>query len=178
MNVINRLVEFDRKPVANDKLRGFVLAYGDSLTLLNLFDPDFYLNGYTVIRNDNVRRYRILDEPNSFISRALKLKRIKPQPNPGVSIESMPEILSSANDAFPLITIHREKISDEVCYIGRLDKMTEKTFTLYEIDPNAEWEGIHRYRIRDITRVDFGGGYEEALALVAKRYGGRKTGFK
>ena len=178
MNVISRLVEFDRKPVTNYKLRGFVLAYSDILTLLNLFDPDFYLNGYTVIRNDDVRRYRILDEPSSFINRALKLKRIRPQPKPMVSIESMPELLSSANEGFPLITIHREKISDEVCYIGRLDKMTEKTFTLYEIDPDAEWEGVHRYRFSDITRVDFGGGYEEALALVAKRYGRKQTEFK
>ena len=38
---------------------------------------------------------------------------------------------------------------------------------LLEINPDASWDAEPReYRLRDITRVDFGGDYEDALHLV------------
>jgi hypothetical protein len=45
--------------------------------------------------------------------------------------------------------------------------MAEKIVTLKKIDPDARWGDTKRYRFRDLTKVDFGGGYEEALMLVA-----------
>jgi hypothetical protein len=162
-----RLVEFDRSPLTSEILVGFVLDASEALTLLQVFDFDFTLSGYTVVRNEDVRRYRYLDEPGSFVARALKLQGIKPMPPQGISLDSLPNVLSSASEQYPLITIHREKISDEVCYIGRLVEIKGKTFTLMEIDTDAEWDDKpHRFRLGDVTKVDFGGRYEQALHLV------------
>ena len=36
------------------------------------------------------------------------------------------------------------------------------------LDPGATWNGEQRCRLRDITKVEFGGAYERALAEVAE----------
>ncbi|MCA1594280.1 MAG: hypothetical protein LC754_16965 [Acidobacteria bacterium] len=163
------LVKLSRKPLDQFSLYGFVLSCSETLTLLHVLDKDtFTLNGYSVIRNEDVSLYAVYDRPDYYFdSRVLKLKGIKPEPKPEISIATLPELLNSINMNFPLIAIHREKISDEECFIGRLSGMTPKTFTLFEIDACGEWDRAHRYRFEDITKVNFGGGYEEALALIA-----------
>lgn len=164
------LVKFSRKPIDESALYGFVLAFSDTLTLLHILQTSTYtLNGYSVIRNEDVSLYAVYDRPNYYFdSRVLKLKGIHPEPQPNISIASLPDLLTSIDKLYPLTTIYREGRKNEGCFIGRLAGMTPKTFTLYEIDDCAEWIGPHRYRFKDITRVDFGGGFEEALALVAR----------
>ena len=74
----NRVVEFDRKPIDRDLLRGFVLEFTNRLTLIGLLDEDrFDLDGYVVFRNSDVRRWRPVRE-DSVLVRALRLKGIKP----------------------------------------------------------------------------------------------------
>jgi len=165
------LVKFSRKPIDDYRLYGFVLACSETLTLLHVLDKDTYtLNGYSVIRNEDVSLYAVYDRPDYYFeSRVLKLKGITPKPQPDIALASISDLLTSIDKLYPLITIHREEINNDVCSIGRLDGLTPKTFTLFEIDSCAEWDGPHRYRFGDITRVDFGGGYEEALALVARQ---------
>ena len=46
--------------------------------------------------------------------------------------------------------------------------MAEEAVALKKIDPDARWGDTKRYRFRDLTKVDFGGGYEQGLALVAE----------
>jgi hypothetical protein len=165
---INQVVDFKRPKIDDEYLRGFILDYSDTLTLLNVLDSDFYLNGFTVIRNSDITHYRTYDNEDYFLNRALRLKSIKARRKPAVDLTDWKTLLLSAQKLFPLLTIHREAISNEVCYIGKLVSVTEKTFTLYEIDPSAEWDRPYRRRLSDLTKVDFGGGYEDALWRVAK----------
>ena len=165
---LNQIVDFRRPKLDEEYLRGFVLDYSDTLTLLNVLDSDFYLNGFTVIRNSDVARYRTYDNKDYFLNRALRLKSIKPKRKPRVDLTNWKTLLLSAQKLFPLITIHREAISNEVCFIGRVASVTDKMFTLYEIDSDAEWDRPYRRKLSDLTKVDFGGGYEDALWRVAK----------
>ena len=164
------LVRFKRKPLDESFLYGFVLACSETLTLLHLLETATYtLNGYSVIRNEDVSLYAVYDRPDYYYdSKVLRLKGIKPQPQPEISLESFPDLLTSIDRLYPLFTIHRELIDNDICFVGRLAGMTPKTFTLYEVDDCAEWLGPRRYKFSDITKLDFGGGYEEALALVAR----------
>ena len=168
---INQIVEFDRGKLDPHSLRGFVLAYSETLTLLNVLTDDYFLNGYTVIRNQDVVSYSAYDSPDYFLNRAVQLKGIKPKRAPKVNISDWPLLLKTANQLFPLITIHREVISADVCHIGTIQSMRVKTFSLFEIDADAEWEREHRYRFADVTKVDFAGGYEDALWRVAEQDG-------
>jgi hypothetical protein len=165
---LNQVVDFKRPRIDDSYLRGFVLDYSDTLTLLNVLDSSFYLDGFTVIRNSDITEYRTYDDKDYFLSRALRLKAIKPKRKPKVDLTNWQTLLLSAQKLFPLITIRREAISNEVCYIGKLVSMTEKTFTLFDIGTQAEWDRPYRRRLADLTKVDFGGGYEDALWQVAK----------
>jgi hypothetical protein len=152
-----RLVEFDRKPLDLNKLVGFVLQFTDELTLLQPVDFDrMELNGYSVIRNKDVQGWRPVG-PETCTGRVLKLKGIGPEPLEGLDLSSWRELLTSAGDLFPLLTLHREKLNPRVCYVGRVSSMTEKVVALKEIDPDARWRETKRYRFRDLTKVDFGG---------------------
>jgi hypothetical protein len=63
---INQIVEFDRGNLDPHSLRGFVLAYSEALTLLNVLTDDYFLNGYSVIRNQDVVSYSPFDSPDYF----------------------------------------------------------------------------------------------------------------
>ena len=162
------MVDFKRPKLDDHDLRGFVLDYSESLTLLNVLDYDFYLNGFTVVRNSDITSYRAYDKDDYFLNMALRLKGIKPRRKPKVDLNDWASLLQTAQKLFPLLTIHREAIANDVCYIGKLVSVTEKTFTLYDIDPDANWDRCYRRKLADLTKVDFGGGYEDALWRVAK----------
>lgn len=162
-----QLVEFDRRPMDRHGLIGFVLGWSDSLTMLHVVsDHLFELNGYSVIRNRDVRRWRELDA-ELFTARALKLKRVRAKAPDGVSIETWEALLKSANRAFPLVTIHQERTHKGACYVGRALAFKPQSFALKNLDPDATWAETKRYRFRDLTMVDFGGRYEDALYRVS-----------
>jgi hypothetical protein len=161
------LVSIDRKPIDPDPLRGFFLEQSERLILINVLNEDVVdLNGYCVIRKSDVRQLKIPRE-DSFVVRALKLKRVTPQIRHGISLGSWPDLLHSASSIFPLITIHREIYDRDVCLIGRPILMGNHSFQLKEIDTKARWSRSRRYKFSDLTKVDFGGGYEDALVRVS-----------
>lgn len=164
------LVRFRRKPLDESWLYGFVLACSETLTLLHLLETaTFTLNGYSVIRNEDVSLFAVYDRPAYYYeSKVLRLKGIRPQPQPEISIGNLSDLLTSIDRLYPLFTIHRELMNDDCCFVGSLAAITAKTFTLDEVDDCGEWIGPRRYRFSDITKIDFGGGYEDALALVAR----------
>ncbi len=76
-------------------------------------------------------------------------------------------MLLSAGRSFPLVTVHREAIDPEVCWIGRILGVERSRVSLLEITPDATWEEKPEcFRLSEITRVNFGGDYETALHLV------------
>ena len=55
-----------------------------------------------------------------------------------------------------------------MCWIGRVQGVNRARVSLLEMSPDASWEdNPEEYRIKEITRVNFGGDYENALHLVA-----------
>lgn len=164
------LVKFDRKPMSKDMLYGFILAGNNEFLLLNFFDDNsFNLNGYTVIRHKDIKRFSVYNSEEYFLSKFIELKKIKPKFLSDFSIKNWKDILISAGRQFPLITIHLEKISDKVCYVGSLAATKKKGFSFNEIDSEATWTETFKYKYKDLTKIDFGGIYENALFLVAEQ---------
>ncbi len=160
------LVEIDRTPEIKDKDRGYVIGANEAFLMLNYLCMDMVLNGYSVFPTEDITAYRVYDDDDGFASKALRARKQSPRTQPRIELTDFPSLFESANRVFPLITIHRERMDDSVCFIGRVEKLTDRTVTLKEIDPAAKWERTRRYRFADITRIDFGGPYESALWLV------------
>ena len=164
---VEKIVEFKRKKIDKHRLRGFVLDYSEELTIINVLTDDYFLNGYTVIRNKDITKHDVYCNPEYFLCRALKLKGMVPDPLPSVDLTNWQTLLTTANSLFSLITIRREKVSPNTCNIGKISRFGKKHFHLYEIDTVALWDQEEKYRFKDLTKVDFGGGYEDALWRVA-----------
>jgi hypothetical protein len=163
------LVEFDRKPVDQHPIRGFALAWNTDLTLVHLIEEHrFHLNGYAVFRNKDVRRWREIT-PGRFLARSAKPLKLSPSMPEGVAITSMKHAAASAGAAFPLITLHRERINRGVCYIGKVLRTSQRTVTVLPIDPQAEWDKAENHRLAEITRLEFGGAYEDLLFRLADK---------
>lgn len=167
-----RIVEIKRRIKDTGTLSGFVVGWSESLLLFHVLDTDsFRLNGYTAVRMEDVSQYRFLPKGKHWIDRATKHYGIEPVPLNGISVATIADLLRTASERYPLITIHPEKKKPDVCYIGAFSSMSERIFTIEDLNCNCEWSGPRRIRFEDVTRVSFGDGYAEALAVTAPKRG-------
>ncbi len=163
------LVRFTRT-FEDGSVNGYILDISSRWFLLALVGDSIRFNGFQCFRLSDVRELQVPHPYAKFNEAALKKRRERLPKKPRVSVENVEELLMSANRLFPLVTIHREKLDSDVCQIGRVVEVKNSHDSLLEINPDANWEAKAKlYRLRDITRVDFGGEYEEALQLVGGR---------
>lgn len=160
-----RLVRLSRR-FEEAQVVGYVIAVGPGLVLLALVNGSIRLDGYECFRLSDVTAVDA-DPYADFVDAALKARGQKLPDAPPVSVASIEELLVSAGQAFPLVTVHLEKTDPDVCWIGKILEVEDGKVALREIGPDAVWEPIPAaYHTSDITRVDFGGDYEGALYLV------------
>jgi len=144
-----------------------VLDIGPQFCLLGLIDDNIKFNGFQCPLISDLRRVKVPDPHQDFVVAALRKRRERIDRKPDIDLSSLPALLRSANALFPLVTIHRERIKPDECVIGKVLEISKNSFLLHTISPDAVWEEKPtRFRLRDVTRVEFGGGYEEALHLV------------
>ena len=173
MNTSSRLLEFmhERKLVRFSRrfeggwVHGYVLDVGPKFALLATLG-EVRFDGFGCFAIADMKGLR-LDPYAAFSEAARKKLRDRKPRRPKVSVASVEELLLSANQAFPLITIHRERIKPESCWIGKVEKVERGKVTLMEIGPDAQWdEESTSYKLSEITCVEFGGEYENALHFV------------
>jgi hypothetical protein len=106
----------------------------------------------------------------AFHQRVLKLRKERlPRWPSGIDLSSWSSIASTAAERFSLVTFHVEHREDKasVCYIGVPRLLGPRSGTFVTIDPDASWDSeLLTVRWSEVVRMDFGGGYEEALSLV------------
>lgn len=146
---------------------GYILDLGPRFFLVAVVNDASHFNGFQCFRLSDVRELQVPAKYAAFTEAALKKRGERMPKKPSVPVRSLRELLLTANDTFPLVTIHRERAAPGVCHIGRVLEVNKGRVTLLEIGPDAAWDAEPiQYRLSEITRVDFGCGYEEALHLV------------
>ena len=158
-------IRFSRR-FESSKIRGYVLDVGPQFFLLALVSDRIWFDGFECFRVNDGKDLRP-DPFAPFAEAALKKRGERRLKKPRVNVANIEDLLLSAGKAFPLVTIHREQVDPDVCWIGRVQGVNRGGVSLLEIGPDAVWEDTpEEYRIREITRVNFGGDYENALHLV------------
>jgi hypothetical protein len=161
------LVRFTRPFDNGGSTVGYILDRGPQFFLLALVGDNLRFNGFNCIRYRDVRGLEVPARYAAFAESALKLRSERIPGRPRVKLSTTSELLATAGRAFPIITIHRENVDPDVCQIGRVVAVDTDKVGLLEINPDARWDSRpHVYRTREITRIDFGGSYEDALTLV------------
>lgn len=153
-------------------VNGYVLDIGPQFFLIALVSDGIRPNGFQCYRLSDIRKLRVPDKYARFHEAVLKKRGMRFPKKPRVDVSSLAELLLTASRAFPLVTIHREKADPRACWIGRVVDVGKGRVTLLEIGPGATWDDrLETYRLSEVTRVDFGGDYENALYLIgASKY--------
>jgi hypothetical protein len=159
------LVRLSRR-FEDSAIRGYALEVGPIFFLFTLVSDRVHFDGFECVRVKDIKGIKP-DPYATFVESALKKRRERRPKKPSVSVGSIEELLLSASRAFPLVTIHTEKDDPDICWIERILGVNRGCVSLLEINPDATWDNRPtEHRLNDITRVNFGGDYEDALYLV------------
>ena len=159
------VVRLDRKPIDNFGLDGFVVSVSEKLLCLHVVDgKTLMLNGYSIVRLSDIRSYQV-DEA-AFIDRALRLLGRVPIAPDGFDLSGWGPLLSSVQLKYSLVSISTEKDAPGCLFIGRLVKTSRRSVVIEAVDVGGRWEGRQKFAYKDITMLDLGDGYVNALAAV------------
>jgi hypothetical protein len=162
---LRRFLRFSRR-FEKSSIRGYVLDIGPRFFLLSLVSDRIWFDGFECFRIADVKGIGP-DPYDAFVESALRQRGERRPKKPRVSVNSIEDLLLSAGRAFPLVTIHREQVDPDACWIGRVLGVEHGRVSLLEINPDATWdENSTEFKLSEITHVNFGGDYENALFLV------------
>ncbi len=161
------LVRITRR-VESGAADGYVVKSSEKWLLLLLVGDGVSYEGFQAFRLQDVAALVVPSPREAFYEAVLRKRGLRRPRTPRLDLSSTRELICSAGKRFPLITIHREKADPDACHIGQVVSASSASASILEVTPDATWdESPNNYRIAQITRVDFGGPYEDALALIA-----------
>jgi len=148
------------------KIRGYVEGIGPQFVMVSLVSDRLWFDGFECFRTTDI--VHMEPDPYSAFAEAALRKRKQKRPRiPRIDLANTESLLLSAAQSFPLVTIHREEIDPEVCWIGRVLSVTRGRVSLLEINPDATWDNEpNEYALKGITCVGFAADYEDALHAV------------
>ncbi len=145
---------------------GFVVDANEEMVLLQLVDDSVRLNGYQILFLEDISDFAHPAPFNDFQKKVLSL-RGEEVVDPEVELDDLAVLLIDISEEFGLVTLHREEIEPDSCEIGRVVRADAVTYELEEIGSDARWfDETFEYDLYDITRIEFGGAYEEALLMA------------
>src|SRR3972149_3088333 len=161
------LVRIYRSNIERGWITGWVDAVG-LFVVVRVLDDGVRQNGFICVRVNDVTDFRLPDPEAGFLERVLTARHVQ-LPDPlHINPDSAGSLISGAKKLFPVVTLHFETFRDTVCYVGEPVAITEDQVQLKEISTNGQWDDdIQWYNLAAVSRVDFGGAYEEALHLSA-----------
>lgn len=167
-------LRIQRAELDPEHVTGAVVAASSKLLALAVLSDGVRPNGFTVVRRADLTQLFAPDPYAPFLTRALKLRGDKLTRWPKLDLTSWQSLMTGAAKRFPLLTVQLEIAHPDGCFIGRPVAMTPRSTTFLTLGPDARWdrEQLEKLAWKDVTRVDFGGEYEQALALVAGADGG------
>lgn len=163
------LVHIRRWIPGADRVEGFVVGLSQDWVLLHRLSDRIAFDGWITVRFQDVQAVTIYPTEDCFEIAAVKARGLWPPTPPAATVpENINQVLAQAKDHSSVITVHREFERPDVAWCGAVRDISEDTLRFLEVNVAAGWGRKPRlFDLDDITRVDFGGGYEEALQLVA-----------
>ncbi|KZN13720.1 hypothetical protein [Marinomonas sp. TW1] len=150
---------------------GFVVDANEEMVLLQLVDDSVRLNGYQILFLEDISDFAHPAPFNDFQKRVLALRE-EDVADPEVDLDDLAVLLMDISEEYGLVTLHREEVEPDSCEIGRVIRADAVTYELEEIGSDARWfDDTFEYDLYDITRIEFGGAYEEALLMANEDMG-------
>lgn len=130
-------VRIRRRPSDVDAVGGFVVGIGSRWVAVVRLSEALELNGWSILRVDDIRSVRIEPDHEAFEIKALQARGQWPPPAAGVRLDDDVEALRDAAARAPLVTILRERDKTDVCWIGVVREIHASTLSLLNVDNRA-----------------------------------------
>jgi hypothetical protein len=123
-------------------------------------------DGYVAFRTSSIKRARVFD---TFVGFVQDNNQWPPRsPFLTADLSGPEQLIRAALDAADVISLYREDKYPEQLLIGIPVRWSKKHLWLFTINEHGQWEAfLDRFRLRDITRIGFGGVYEQAVSTTA-----------
>lgn len=162
------IVRIYRADLQDGWVDGRVAILGAEFLALAVIDNSIRYDGFNCLRYSDITRCNLPAPHAEFLDSALRLRGLNQPTSPAIDLTSASTLFRTAALAFTIVTIYSEITDPDVAYIGRVIEVTESQLRLQHITPDAEWENdVEDHALRDITRIDVGCSYEDALLTVA-----------
>jgi hypothetical protein len=152
-----------------DRVDGFVVGIGAEWVALQQLSDRIVFDGWALLRRKDIQAVTIKPNPECFEIRALKARELWPPSAPALDLDDvLGAVSSAAKAAKTLVSISDDFYNPELCWIGTVGSIDRDRLQVTEVNPRGRWvRKPHTFDPADVTRIDFGGGYEEALHLAA-----------
>jgi hypothetical protein len=148
---------------------GRVAAVRDGLVVLALIGDDIVPNGFVVLRTADITFVKYPAPYAELVEKVLGVRGGEQR----FSLPSKPMswggVLESAAKYWPLAAVHTETAQPDVVFIGQVTSIPSEgaVMSLRLVGPDGKWKKkAMAIPVGDISRIDFGGRYEEALAIA------------
>ena len=162
----DRLIRVGRGPLGDGALEGYIVAISREVVLLHVQGPCLDLDGYTAIRRADIRAVHAIGEDESPADRHIRRGDSGPEAPSYAAIGDFRAVLRSVGDDGEILTIHRERLTRNKQTMGIVADVTDRHAVFQVIDRAARECGTKRLSLSDITRVDFGSDYQDAIRCV------------
>ena len=151
-----------------ERLEGFVVSIGTTWVALQRLSDRIEFDGWHLLRLKDIQAVAMDPDHDCFEFTALKARRLWPPSAPALRLDDSIGAMAATATAAPLVSVFDEFDRPGVCSIGSIVSVDEAKLRLLTVDSRGAWARKPRtFRPADVTRIDIGGGYEDALALVA-----------
>lgn len=162
------LVRIRRWIPESSSVEGFVVGVGRRWVVLAQLSDRIALDGWSLLRLKDIQAVKVNPDSDSFPAQVLRRRSQWPPVSPPVDLDDTVAVITTAPAVAPLLAVHEEFSRPDICWIGKVRSVNDTKLRLHEVDSDAGWrQKVSTIDPDSVTRIDLGGGYEEALHLVA-----------
>ncbi len=165
-----QLVEICRDEFEAGSITGYVVGVGFPFIAIAVVSSLCRYDGFICVRLTDITSCDLPADGFEVTEAALAgLGATRPSFD-GVDVSTVASLVRTAGARYDLVTLHREVDRPDECEVGRIETVTDDSVTWRYISPRAEFdEDMNEVNLFELTRVDFGGPYESALAVANKK---------
>ena len=161
---IGQIVSFKLKD-RKELISGYIIDYNDDWTLLKFNPVDYIIDGYVILRNNNIKAF-CREEDEKWREKVINLKGLKPNNNDLIPLTNLENILTYLTDKFGIFQVYKK--SGNACYLGRLKSIESEKLVMDDIDTKGKWTGKLKLKTIDISVIEFDTDYINSLKLILK----------
>jgi hypothetical protein len=144
---------------------GYVAGVGSHWWLIQIVDSHGAADGFRAIRLGTVETVEPVEEVSSFLPRLLEARPLAADV-PDVGLGNARQVLQATRSPAALIYLVTDDMEPGAFWIGQIADLDDAGVLLEKVSPVGTWAGSEHFRYEAITRIGFGGSYEDALGAA------------